>query len=580
MARILIAGYCALPGPERAGVQLGHLLKAFRGDHAVDVLCIRRADQAYVERQGTARILRVPVSDGDAFARIETFRRALGRQLEGAEYDAIVVRDGSAGVPVLAMRDFLQAAIIFDAARSPLAEAPPLDMALAEQLAHDDGLCLREADLVLAPTEASRQYLSSRSRPERVHTVPLGVDVDLFDWDDPSPGPPRILCLGSLSAGRDVVTLLTAMRRVMSESDATLVLAGELAPEARVVVENDIASLGLQERVELIGAVEHRQVPKLIASATICVAPTAAELSTRPTTVFPSKILEYLAGRRPVVAPRTGTVTLLVRDRQHALLFSPDDHEALAQSLLRLLGDGELRDRLARAGYEMVRRDHTASATRRQLRRALDWLAMQPPWKERWGDALVRRVEPAKAPGVAAQAGVADSLAMAEHVRVPSGPGTPPGFHDEQTFTDGGRVAAEEVTMVETESGGDTGVSITTEARLEPGARSDDWVVEQGPGQEQSRFVAGEVEVADAPAVPRRAQRDTEPVFRAMGAMLGAPVAEGMPASDVAAETGAVVVPSGTKKKPPPVPGSLPKSRSTIARPKDGMLASPKKRPE
>src|SRR3972149_5398210 len=98
MARILVMGFCAVPGPHRAGVQMPHVLRA---RHRVEVLTVRKGDQPYVEQYRKTRMLRVPVPDAPTLQQIEAFRRALRRQLEGAEYDVVHFRDGWSGLPVM-----------------------------------------------------------------------------------------------------------------------------------------------------------------------------------------------------------------------------------------------------------------------------------------------------------------------------------------------------------------------------------------------------------------------------------------------------------------------------------------------
>ena len=61
---------------------------------------------------------------------------------------------------------------------------------------------------------------------------------------------------------------------------------------------------------------------------------------------------------------------MVVDNGREALLFEPGDPVDLARKVLRLIGEPELRDRIAEAGYERVRRDFTASAARRHLRDA------------------------------------------------------------------------------------------------------------------------------------------------------------------------------------------------------------------
>jgi hypothetical protein len=105
------------------------------------------------------------------------------------------------------------------------------------------------------------------------------------------------------------------------------------------------------------------------------VVPAAADLSPNPTVAYPTKLLEYMACRRPIVAPRRDTVQLVVDNNREALLFEAGDPIDLAKKVLRLIGEPFLRDRIANAAYERVRRDFTASAARRALRKAYDVLA-------------------------------------------------------------------------------------------------------------------------------------------------------------------------------------------------------------
>lgn len=376
MPRVLITGFCAVPGPTRAGVQLRHVVRALTPLHNVDVLAVREGDQAYVERQGSVRILRVPTHDQGVRVQVQAFQRALRRQLDGADYDVVHCRDGWSGIPVLEARARLGYAVVFDLTRSPPRDDPSADPAFDADQARDEDACLLGADLVLAPHEQARRHAASRGRPDRIFLAPPGVDVDRFDWDDVPPGgPPRILYCGSLEPGRGVRVLVRAMVDIAKQSDAQLVLAGPCAPGFEPQLRAAVGELGLADRVQILGAVDHEQLPTLIATATVCVAPHAVELAPRPYALYPTKLLEYLACRRPVVAPRRGTVGMVLEHGREGVMFEPGDPLDLARKLLDLLEDPGARDRLARAGYERVRRDFTASAARRALRAAYAELA-------------------------------------------------------------------------------------------------------------------------------------------------------------------------------------------------------------
>ena len=527
MLRALVAGFCSVPGPDRTGVQLRQVIRALAQRCAVDVLAARRGEQAYVERAGTTRILRVPIPDAPLAERAEAFRRAVRRQLEGVDYDLVHFRDGWTGAVALELRDRLRYATVFDVARGPMADPGAAGGELAA-LAGDEGRCAREADLVLAPTEPARRHIASLTRPERVRVVPPGVDVDRFDWDDPGEGPPRILYLGALVSGQGVRVLVRALLDVARRSDARLVLAGPVDPAFRDRLVQAASALGVEERLDLIGEVAHGEVPALIARSTVCAAPGGPDLGGTPTALFPTKILEYMACRRPVIAPRGSASTLLVRDGETGRLFTPGDPADLADKLLELLGDDRLRERIADGGYELVRRHHTASGTRREVRRAYDYLAGLSPWAERFAEAA-RRDESALS---------TDATMIDDDLE--EGRGADPDFGD------GSETGPEEITSVEAPSLPEEASSPDPldEPLAPAGASSasggEPWVVEDSltreleiddaplPGEPEgppappveSVFVAGEVEIPGGLS-SSSPERDGDP-FTAVGPLLGA----------------------------------------------------------
>jgi glycosyltransferase involved in cell wall biosynthesis len=370
MPRVLLTGFCAVPGPRRAGVQLRQVIRSLTPLHSVDLLVVREGEQAYVERQGSVRVLRVPTHEADLRSQIQAFQRALKRQLDGADYDVVHCRDGWSGIPVLEARSRLGYAMVYDLSRSPVGETT-FDTELDAQYARDEATCLAAAELILAPTPTAVTALQARVAPERVVLSPPGVDVDRFDWEVPAlDGPPRVLYVGTIDPSRGVRVLLRAMAAIVRDKDARLVLAGSLAPRFEPTLREAVRDLGLTDKVEVIGPVDHEQLPMLLATATVCVVPAAPDLTPNPSMVFPTKILEYMACRCAIVAPRRESLAHVVENNREALLFEPGDPLDLARKVLRLFAEPALRERIAQSAYERVRREFTASATRRALRSA------------------------------------------------------------------------------------------------------------------------------------------------------------------------------------------------------------------
>jgi glycosyltransferase involved in cell wall biosynthesis len=89
-------------------------------------------------------------------------------------------------------------------------------------------------------------------------------------------------------------------------------------------------------------------VPAYIAAMDVAVQPDVNEYAS------PIKLFEYLATGRAVLAPRKANILEVVEDGVTARLFTPGDAEDLGAAIVRLHADAELRDRLGRAGAELI----------------------------------------------------------------------------------------------------------------------------------------------------------------------------------------------------------------------------------
>jgi glycosyltransferase involved in cell wall biosynthesis len=142
-----------------------------------------------------------------------------------------------------------------------------------------------------------------------------------------------------LDRGRDYKTLIHALNGI----DIQVRIA---APDRA------LKGLRLADNIELLGCVWGRDYLKQLSNAT------AVVVASRPDVAYPTGqtvILNALATGVPVVA--TGTVPLrdYLQHETNALLAPPDDPAALRNQVLRLIGDPELRRRLAKNGIQDVR---------------------------------------------------------------------------------------------------------------------------------------------------------------------------------------------------------------------------------
>jgi glycosyltransferase involved in cell wall biosynthesis len=131
-----------------------------------------------------------------------------------------------------------------------------------------------------------------------------------------------------------------------------LVGDGPLRPQ----LEQEAAELGLQHRVRFLG--DRRDIAAILASIDISVVPSASES-------LSNVMLESMAAGVPVVATAVGGNCELGGDGR-ALLVSPNDDEALAVGLERVLADDELRREMSHRAQQFARDNFTVERIREQ----------------------------------------------------------------------------------------------------------------------------------------------------------------------------------------------------------------------
>jgi glycosyltransferase involved in cell wall biosynthesis len=139
-------------------------------------------------------------------------------------------------------------------------------------------------------------------------------------------------------------TLIDAWPDVLAAvPNAWLLVVGE--GSERDALEAEAASLGVSERVVFTGRRE--DVPAVTAALDIAVLPSYREAQGL-------SVLEAMALSRPVIASKVGGIPEMIEDAVTGLLVPPNDCNALAGAIIRLLTDHPFADMIAKRGHDMV----------------------------------------------------------------------------------------------------------------------------------------------------------------------------------------------------------------------------------
>lgn len=161
-------------------------------------------------------------------------------------------------------------------------------------------------------------------------SLPAGFSDDVF----------RIGAIARLEAGKGIEYLVRAMAKLKDEPIVCLIigdgsLRSDLADLAR--------SLGVADCVHFAGYIPNASAH--IRSVDVLAVPTLAE-------AFGLVCVEAMARGKPVVASRVGGIPEIVVHGETGILVPPADESALADAILLLSRDEDLRRRLGMAGRE------------------------------------------------------------------------------------------------------------------------------------------------------------------------------------------------------------------------------------
>jgi 1,2-diacylglycerol 3-alpha-glucosyltransferase len=229
---------------------------------------------------------------------------------------------------------------------------------LADALARAlDWLVPRLPSAIIALSTDLERFLEERGiRRERIHVIPLGIDVRAFAGADGEAARTR------LGVGRAPLVLYTGILDRLQRVDYLLramTVVAAAVPEARLVLvanvlqAEDLArcralaqELGLADRAIFVGSESFADIPPYMAAADVTVVP-------RPHCPgFPVKLLNSLAAGRPVVVFQGSAKGL--RDGEAALVVPDHDWQAMGEAIVRVLKDESLSRRLSEGARRWV----------------------------------------------------------------------------------------------------------------------------------------------------------------------------------------------------------------------------------
>ena len=213
----------------------------------------------------------------------------------------------------------------------------------------------RAADSIIALTPGIKRNLVAKGvAAERIVVIPNGFPDDLYATTYDSQAAKRELGLagkfvvmytGAFGRFNHLHIILQAARLLANRRDICFVLVGggDQAPALKAYVEENQLP-----NVLFTGLKPRSSIPSLLAAADVCT-------MTIPKGDFwhlclENKFFDYLASGRPIVAAVAGDQADVLLAARSGIVVEPEDAHGLAEALLRLYHDPQLRQRMGENG--------------------------------------------------------------------------------------------------------------------------------------------------------------------------------------------------------------------------------------
>jgi glycosyltransferase involved in cell wall biosynthesis len=204
-----------------------------------------------------------------------------------------------------------------------------------------EGTCLRLADAVYSSSACSAQWCARHYGivRERIPVLHVGVDTRLFaPRAVPKESRRTIIFVGRIDPNKGVDLLLEAACVLAREyPDLRLRMLGRGEAAAINELRSKALAAGLPELLDLTGYVSREELPDYLCRAHVFAAPSVYEGG--PGFVY----LEAMGCGLPVIACEGSGVAEVVRHGEDGILIPPQDRDALAEALHRLLSDNAMR---------------------------------------------------------------------------------------------------------------------------------------------------------------------------------------------------------------------------------------------
>jgi glycosyltransferase involved in cell wall biosynthesis len=242
----------------------------------------------------------------------------------------------------------------------------------------------RNAEIIVVVSRPLKEDLSGMGINEKKILVsPNGVDLEKFSMEKVSSkminevktglslkGYNKIIgFVGTFGAWHGIPQMVEAIKKINQERDFSrncFLMVGD-----GLLKDFAVKELGKFENVVFTGNVSYKEIQYYLAACDILVSPHCFPPKGKKFYGSPTKLFEYMAMEKGIVASRLGQIGEVLEDQKTGILVEPENIDELSEGIIKLVEGGSLSRRLGKNARKAVIKNYTWDSN---IIRLLDFL--------------------------------------------------------------------------------------------------------------------------------------------------------------------------------------------------------------
>lgn len=211
---------------------------------------------------------------------------------------------------------------------------------------------MKSSNVIITLSEQWKQFFNYIINNDNIEVIPNAIDLKKFEnigkYCDRRRKLINISFLGNINKAKGILDIFKAVPLVVNQyEDCRFNFAGIIASE----IDNECKEMESCNNVIFYGEIFGERKFKFLSSADIFILPSYTE-------GLPIAMLEAMASKLPVIATTVGAIPEIIEENKNGYLISPGDYKDLAEKILILAKDKNLRDSMGRNNIKKMRHQY------------------------------------------------------------------------------------------------------------------------------------------------------------------------------------------------------------------------------